>query len=299
MVSRFTPSRARSFGQAISRSPGTSTNTCSPSETRTTIVLTSWCGSTPRAAAASSSERTGPCRVTSWAAPARRRPPARGPSCRHSRRAPRWPGTRRSTASRRPGPGQVGLVEPLDGEPGLLDEPRRVPGEVAAGGDPSLEPVQAVLPRGHLRVRRQAVLQHVQGASGPQHSAYLRQRRSTSGIVHSVNVDSTASYVASAACQALAVQSDPLDRHRGPGAALGGQLPAQVGRLHGVHRGDRRRVGRRGSARCRTRSPAPGRTDPRTRHGAASMIGRDERLRSAMRGTTRSDHQPTFPTIRA
>src|SRR6187401_3712745 len=28
------------------------------------------------------------------------------------------------------------------------------------------------------------------------------------------------------------------------------------------------------------------------------MIGRDERLRSAMRGTTRSDHQPTFPTIR-
>ena len=38
--SRFTPSSARSLGQAISRSPGTSTNRWSPSLTRTTSVLT-------------------------------------------------------------------------------------------------------------------------------------------------------------------------------------------------------------------------------------------------------------------
>ena len=61
---RFTPSSARSFGQAISRSPGTSTKRWSPSATRTTIVLTTWWAVSPRAAAASASDPTGPCRVT-------------------------------------------------------------------------------------------------------------------------------------------------------------------------------------------------------------------------------------------
>ena len=67
--SRFTPSRARSFGQEISRSPGTSTNRKLPSPRRTTSVLTMSRGATPRAEAASSREPTRPCRVISCSSP--------------------------------------------------------------------------------------------------------------------------------------------------------------------------------------------------------------------------------------
>ena len=67
--SRLTPRWARSLGQEISRSPGTSTNRKSSSPRRTTSVLTMSRGSTPRAAAASASEPTRPWRVTANAMP--------------------------------------------------------------------------------------------------------------------------------------------------------------------------------------------------------------------------------------
>ena len=66
---RLTPRSARSLGHEISRSPGTRTKRWSPSPRRTTIVFTIADGSTPRAAAASASEPTRPCRVTSCAMP--------------------------------------------------------------------------------------------------------------------------------------------------------------------------------------------------------------------------------------
>src|SRR6478752_860085 len=66
---RLTPRSERSLGHEISRSPGTRTKRWSPSPRRTTIVFTIADGSTPRAAAASASEPTRPCRVTSWAIP--------------------------------------------------------------------------------------------------------------------------------------------------------------------------------------------------------------------------------------
>src|ERR1700744_4850692 len=64
MDSRLTPSSLRSFGQEIVRSPGTSTNTKSSSARRTTRVLTTSAGVTPRTVAASARLRTGPCRTT-------------------------------------------------------------------------------------------------------------------------------------------------------------------------------------------------------------------------------------------
>src|SRR5690349_6244046 len=69
MEIRLTPRSARSLGHEIWRSPGTSTSRWSPSPRRTTIVLTMADGSTPRAAAASASEPTRPCRVTVCAMP--------------------------------------------------------------------------------------------------------------------------------------------------------------------------------------------------------------------------------------
>src|SRR5260370_9295071 len=69
MDGRLTPSSALSFGQEITRSPGTSTNRKSSSPRRTTSVLTTSAGATPRACAASARLRTGPCRITRWARP--------------------------------------------------------------------------------------------------------------------------------------------------------------------------------------------------------------------------------------
>src|SRR4029077_18193892 len=66
---RLTPSSRRSFGQEMARSPGTSTNRKSSSPRRTTSVLTTSAGATPRARAASARLLTGPCRITRWARP--------------------------------------------------------------------------------------------------------------------------------------------------------------------------------------------------------------------------------------
>ena len=59
--SRLTASSARSFGQEMLRSPGTSTNRKSSSPRRTTIDLITSAGSTPRARAASARLVTGAC----------------------------------------------------------------------------------------------------------------------------------------------------------------------------------------------------------------------------------------------
>src|SRR5215467_14451196 len=69
MDRRLTPSRRRSFGQEMARSPGTSTNRKSSSPRRTTSVLTTSAGATPRARAASAKLCTGPCRITRWERP--------------------------------------------------------------------------------------------------------------------------------------------------------------------------------------------------------------------------------------
>src|SRR5215813_13326295 len=69
MDRRLTPSSRRSFGQEMARSPGTSTNRKSSSPRRTTSVLTTSAGATPRARAASAKLRTGPCRITRWDRP--------------------------------------------------------------------------------------------------------------------------------------------------------------------------------------------------------------------------------------
>src|SRR5215472_12035508 len=66
---RLTPSSALNFGQEMTRSPGTSTNRKSSSPRRTTSVLTTSAGATPRAPGASAKLRTGPCRITRWARP--------------------------------------------------------------------------------------------------------------------------------------------------------------------------------------------------------------------------------------
>jgi len=55
--------------QEIARSPGTSTNRKSSCPRRTTSVLTTSGGATPRARAASAKLRTGPCRITRWGRP--------------------------------------------------------------------------------------------------------------------------------------------------------------------------------------------------------------------------------------
>jgi hypothetical protein len=64
MDRRLTPSSPRSFGQEMARSPGTSTNRKSSDPRRTTSVLTTSAGATPRARAASARLRTGPCLIT-------------------------------------------------------------------------------------------------------------------------------------------------------------------------------------------------------------------------------------------
>ena len=69
MEMRLTPSSVRSFGHEISRSPGTRTNRKSSSARRTTMLFSRARGSMLRAAAASSSEPTLPCRTTRYAMP--------------------------------------------------------------------------------------------------------------------------------------------------------------------------------------------------------------------------------------
>ena len=62
--SRLTPSVARSFGQEMARSPGTSTKIKSLSARLITRVLTTAAGATLLARAASARLRTGPCVIT-------------------------------------------------------------------------------------------------------------------------------------------------------------------------------------------------------------------------------------------
>ena len=108
MDRRLTPSSRRSFGQEIARSPGTSTNRKSSSPRRTTSVLTTSAGVTPRARAASAKLRTGPCWITRW-------------------------GRLRASAAFSAGVDTVEYPAPAGTRPGTRSVPRPPPGPAAGG----------------------------------------------------------------------------------------------------------------------------------------------------------------------
>lgn len=84
-------------------------------------------------------------------------------------------GTRREPRPGLRAPGVAGL-DVFDVEPGGSDEGRGVAGEVAPVGEPFLRRLQAPLPGGDRRLRRQSVFEEVEAPAGPQHTSDLGQR---------------------------------------------------------------------------------------------------------------------------
>ena len=87
----------------------------------------------------------------------------------------------------------VELVEVGDREAGGCQQLDDRPGEVAAPERPFLQRFEPMLPATHPLVRGEAVFDEVQRASGLENASHLGQGGGTSGIVHSVHVDSAAS----------------------------------------------------------------------------------------------------------
>ncbi len=131
-----------------------------------------------------------------------------------------------------------------DAEPGVGDQLRDRAVEVAAAADPSLDRGEPVLPGGDLRIGRESVLEEVQSATRPQHSAELAQgagdvgdgaeRERADGGVGGVIVER----------QVLTVEADELDGHAAcRGTRLGeassdrrrfdGEDPVDLGRVVG------------------------------------------------------------------
>ena len=133
-------------------------------------------------------------------------------------------------------------AEPGELEPGAGYETVDGTVEVAAAEDAAIQRIAPGLAAGHLRVRREAVLDEVQRAAGTEHAADLGQGRAQVGdraqgpgrehMVDALIVEG----------QRLGVQADVLDRHGARGDSFRGQFAPGGGRIDGPDVGQAGRV---------------------------------------------------------
>jgi hypothetical protein len=133
-------------------------------------------------------------------------------------------------------------AEPGELEPGAGYETVDGAVEVAAAEDAAIERIAPGLAAGHLRVRREAVLDEVQRAAGAEHAADLGQGRAHVGDRAQGPGAEDVVDASVVQGQRLGVQADVFDRHRARGDSLGRQFPPGGGGIDGPDVGQAGRV---------------------------------------------------------
>src|SRR6478609_10886662 len=137
---------------------------------------------------------------------------------------------------------RVGTLDRLDDEAGLLDEPVDRPRQVAAVESLLLDGLEEALPALHVRLGGEAVLEEVQGAAGTQHASDLAECPVDVGdrAQGERREDGVGALVRETEPLAVEVAAD--DGDGAACAAVGAELPGDIGGLDRDDAGDLRRV---------------------------------------------------------